>query len=58
MVGGGIREPPDALELFGRVVNLVRKHAPQAAIAFSASRADSASPADSADAAARILAVG
>lgn len=50
VVGGGIRTPPEALELFERVVNLVRRHAPQAAIAFNTS------PEDSADAAARSLA--
>ena len=50
VVGGGIRKPPEALELFELVVNLVRKHAPQAAIAFNSS------PEDSADAAARSLA--
>lgn len=50
VVGGGIRTPPEALELFELVVNLVRRHAPQAAIAFNTS------PEDSADAAARSLA--
>lgn len=50
VIGGGIRKPPPALELFELVVNLVRRHAPQAAIAFNTSGEDSA------DAAARSLA--
>lgn len=35
VVGGGIRGPEDQLELFEAVVNLVVRHAPQAAIAFN-----------------------
>jgi hypothetical protein len=50
VIGGGIRKPPQALELFELIVNLVRRHAPNAAIAFNTS------PEDSADAAARALA--
>ncbi|TCK24871.1 hypothetical protein [Pseudonocardia endophytica] len=50
VIGGGIRKPPEALELFEHVVNLVRRHAPQARIAFNTSGEDSA------DAAARQLA--
>jgi hypothetical protein len=50
VVGGGLRKPPEALELFELVVNLVHRHAPQAAIAFNSS------PEDSADAAVRSLA--
>jgi hypothetical protein len=50
VIGGGIRKPAEALELFELVVNLVRRHAPQAVIAFNTS------PEDSADAAARSLA--
>jgi hypothetical protein len=42
VVGGGIRKPPEHLELFERVVNLVRVHAPHAAIAFNSTGADSA----------------
>lgn len=49
VIGGGIRKEEDLLELFERVVNLVRVHAPQAAIAFN-SRPD-----DGADAARRWL---
>lgn len=50
VIGGGIRKPPQALELFEQVVNLAHRHAPQAQIAFNTS------PEDSADAAARRLA--
>jgi hypothetical protein len=49
VVGGGIRKPEDLLDLFERVVNLVRRHAPDAAIAFNSS------PTDTFDAAARWL---
>jgi hypothetical protein len=49
VVGGGIRKPEDLLDLFERVVNLVRRHAPDAAIAFNTS------PTDTFDAAARWL---
>jgi hypothetical protein len=48
VIGGGVR---NQLELFERVVNLVRRHAPDAAIAFNTS------PADTFEAAARWLAV-
>jgi hypothetical protein len=44
VIGGGVRND---LELFERVVNLVRRHAPHAAIAFNTT------PADTFDAAAR-----
>ncbi|MEV4199686.1 hypothetical protein [Micromonospora globbae] len=37
VVGGGVR---NQVELFERVVNLVRRHAPDAAIAFNATPAD------------------
>lgn len=37
VVGGGVR---GQLDLFERVVNLVRRHAPDAAIAFNATPAD------------------
>jgi hypothetical protein len=36
VVGGGIRKPEPFLELFEQVVNLIRVHAPGAAIAFNA----------------------
>ena len=35
VVGGGIRQPDEHLELFEKVVNLIRIHEPQAAIAFN-----------------------
>jgi hypothetical protein len=49
VVGGGIREPEEQLELFESIINLIRRHAPQAAIAFNQT------PHDLADAAARSL---
>lgn len=49
VIGGGIRKHEPLLELFERMVNLVRQHAPDAAIAFNSS------PEDSADAALRWL---
>jgi hypothetical protein len=41
VVGGGIRKPEPLLELFERVVNLIRVHAPDAAIAFNTDGASS-----------------
>ncbi|MFE7528411.1 hypothetical protein ACFU7Y_22215 [Kitasatospora sp. NPDC057542] len=41
VIGGGIRKPEPALPFFELVVNLVRRHAPQAALAFNTSIADS-----------------
>lgn len=49
VVGGGVRKPEGQLELFERIVNLVRRHAPGAAIAFNST------PSDTFDAAARWL---
>ncbi|WP_084958122.1 hypothetical protein [Thermoactinospora rubra] len=49
VIGGGIRTYEPLLELFEKVVNLVRQHAPDAAIAFNSS------PEDCADAALRWL---
>ena len=49
VVGGGIRTPEEQLELFESIINLIRRHAPQAAIAFNHT------PHDLADAAARAL---
>ncbi|MFI0355224.1 hypothetical protein [Actinomadura sp. 9N407] len=49
VIGGGIRKHEPLLELFEQVVNLVRQHAPDAAIAFNSS------PEDCADAALRWL---
>ncbi|MFG2717724.1 hypothetical protein ACGFW5_05365 [Streptomyces sp. NPDC048416] len=41
VIGGGIRKPEPLLTFFERVVNLVRRHAPAAAIAFNTSGGDS-----------------
>jgi hypothetical protein len=41
VVGGGIRKPEPLLPLFEQVVNLIRRHAPGAAIAFNTSGGDS-----------------
>jgi hypothetical protein len=49
VVGGGIRKHEPLVEFFEKVVNLVRQHAPGAAIAFNSS------PEDTADAALRWL---
>lgn len=49
VVGGGIRKHEPLLVLFENVVNLVRQHAPGAAIAFNSG------PGDTADAALRWL---
>jgi hypothetical protein len=49
VVGGGIRKHEPLLDLFERTVNLVRLHAPGAAIAFNST------PDDTADAALRWL---
>ena len=49
VIGGGIRKPEALLELFEKVVNLARRHAPETAIAFNTG------PEDSADAALRWL---
>ncbi|MEU6005498.1 hypothetical protein [Streptomyces sp. NPDC047453] len=47
VVGGGVRKLEDQVELFEQVINLIRRHAPDAAIAFNST------PADTFDAAAR-----
>ncbi|MFI5801494.1 hypothetical protein [Streptomyces sp. NPDC051561] len=47
VVGGGVRKAEDQVELFETVINLVRRHAPDAAIAFNSN------PTDLFDAAAR-----
>ena len=49
IVGGGIRTPEEQLELFESIINLIRRYAPQAAIAFNHT------PHDLADAVARGL---
>lgn len=50
VIGAGLREPPDLLLLFEKVINLVHAHAPHARIAFNSS------PTDTAEAAHRWLA--
>ena len=42
VVGAGLREPPEHLLLFEKILNLVRIHAPQAAICFNTSPGDTA----------------
>ncbi len=49
VVGGGIRGSEEQVELFESIVNLIRRHAPQAAIAFNST------PQDMVDAVARQL---
>ena len=49
VIGGGIRKHEPLLEFFEKVVNLVRQHAPGAAIAFNST------PEDTSDAALRWL---
>lgn len=49
VIGGGIRKHDPAVELFERVIHLVRQHAPGAAIAFNTN------PIDCVDAAKRWL---
>jgi len=50
VIGAGLREPPELLMLFEKVLNLVHRLAPQAKIAFNAD------PTDTAEAARRWLA--
>ncbi|MEU9162754.1 hypothetical protein AB0D29_21075 [Streptomyces sp. NPDC048424] len=40
VVGGGIRRTEQLLPLFEQIVNLIRRHAPRAAIAFNAGVGD------------------
>jgi hypothetical protein len=40
VIGGGVRRAEERLELFERIVNLVRRHAPDAAIAFNSTPSD------------------
>jgi hypothetical protein len=49
VIGGGLRKPDEAVEFLERVIHLVRKHAPGAAIAFNTN------PTTSVDAAQRWL---
>ncbi|MEV4813567.1 hypothetical protein [Micromonospora avicenniae] len=41
VVGGGIRKAEQLRPLFEQIVNLIRRHAPQAAIAFNTNGGDS-----------------
>jgi hypothetical protein len=41
VVGGGVRKPESFLEFFERTINLIRVHAPGAAIAFNTTGEDS-----------------
>src|SRR5882757_4064805 len=49
VIGGGLRKPDDMVELLERVIQLIRRHAPDAAIAFNTN------PTTSVDAALRWL---
>jgi hypothetical protein len=40
VVGGGVRRAEDPPDLFEQVINLIRRHAPDAAIAFNNTPAD------------------
>ena len=40
VIGGGLRKPPELLELFEQVTNAVHLHAAQAAIAFNTNATD------------------
>jgi hypothetical protein len=40
VIGGGIRKPPELLELFEQIMNAVHQHAPQAALAFNTTPTD------------------
>jgi NAD(P)H-hydrate repair Nnr-like enzyme with NAD(P)H-hydrate dehydratase domain len=42
VIGAGLREPPERLLLFEKILNLVRVHAPHAAICFNTTPADTA----------------
>jgi hypothetical protein len=41
LIGGGVRKTDDLVEVFEQVVNLIRRHAPQAPIAFNTNPGDS-----------------
>lgn len=46
VIGAGLREPPELLLLFEKVLNLVHRLAPTAAIAFNSSPTDTAEAAE------------
>ncbi|MGA5318969.1 hypothetical protein ACPCIU_00880 [Streptomyces seoulensis] len=41
VIGGGIRKTEQLLPLFEQIINLTRRHAPQAAVAFNTNGGDS-----------------
>lgn len=53
VVGGGIRKPEPLLEFFETVINLIRRHVPQAVIAFNSDGTNSLAAAERALAAHR-----
>jgi hypothetical protein len=42
VIGAGLREPPELLLLFEKIINLVHEHAPEARIAFNSNPTDTA----------------
>ncbi|WP_069885144.1 hypothetical protein [Streptomyces luteocolor] len=46
VIGGGIRKAQPLLPLFETIVNLIRRHAPQAAVAFNSGVADTVEAAE------------
>ena len=46
VIGAGLREPPELLALFEKVINLVHRLTPGAAIAFNANPTDTAEAAE------------
>jgi hypothetical protein len=42
VIGAGLRDPPELLLLFEKIINLVHEHAPEARIAFNSSPTDTA----------------
>ena len=46
VIGAGLREPPELLGLFEKIINLVHRLAPDAAIAFNANPTDTAEAAE------------
>jgi hypothetical protein len=42
LIGAGLRQPPERLLLFERIVNLIHRLAPKASICFNTTPADTA----------------
>jgi hypothetical protein len=42
VIGAGLREPPERLLLFEKILNLIHVHAPHAAVCFNTTPADTA----------------